>query len=180
MNTKMIPGFEDYTITKEGQVFHNNGRKRLKTQLSVKDIPFVSLRKNNKYHVFSIAKLVAMTYIGTEGRKSSDVVCYKDGNNHNFHVDNLYWSSRSEAYKQLYNRSNAASKKRLYKLRKKICKQVVSMHKTETGFVEVKKYDSIANAANDVGVSSASLIRCLKNQRYMSAGYYWKYVNEEE
>ena len=178
MNKKEIEGFEGYYITPEGQISRNN--KVLKVQLNKKNIPFVALRKDSKYYIFTVAKLVALTFLDNETRTPSDVVAYRDGNNHNFDVSNLFWSSRSEAYSKLYNKTSRYSQLRLYNLRKKLCKPVVSMKMVDNSFTEIRHYSSIIEAATDVGVASASLMRCLKNQRNMSAGYYWKYLDRED
>jgi|GEM_PF-4251286 len=183
MNKKQILDFEEYFITPEGHVTHND--QPLKIQITKRGMPFVRLRKDNKYYTFAIAKLVAMTFL-PEGRKSpSDIVCYLDGNNHNFNVTNLKWASRSEAYSKMYDKDSRYSEKRLKHLRKSICRPVAKLSKDDRGdlFI-VNEYSSVKDAADSVGVAPASLIRCLKNQNYMSAGYYWKYlpreVNHEE
>lgn len=177
MNKKQIEGFDGYFVTPEGLVLHYD--KPLKIQYSKVNVPFVRLRKEGKYYTFTIAKLVALTFIG-KPTNSSDIVCYIDGNNHNFNKVNLYWASRSEAYSKMYDKNNRYSEYRLSKLRKKICKPVISMRKEDIGFIEVKSYSSIADAARDIGVASASLMRCLKNQKYMCMGLYWKYANKED
>lgn len=177
MNKKEIEGFEGYYITPEGLVLHND--KPLKIQFSNANVPFVRLRKDGEYFTFTIAKLVALTYIGKPDNPS-DIVSYLDGNNHNFNKDNLYWASRSEAYSKMYDKNNRYSEYRLAKLKRKICKPIMSMRNSSEGFVEVKRYESIADAARDVNVASASLIRCLKNQRYMCMGLYWKYLEKED
>jgi len=178
MNRKEIKGFPDYTITEEGWVLHHN--KPMKIQVNKNNTPFIRLRKYGEYHTFTIAKLVALTYLTDTRKTPSDVVCYKDGNNHNFNRSNLYWSSRSEAYSKLYEKGNRYSENRLINLRKTLCKPVVALNKEKDGFSIVKQYTSITEAANAVGVAPASLTRCLKNKRYMSAGFHWAYVPKED
>lgn len=178
MNRKNIPGFEEYSITEEGLILHGN--KPLKIQMSKTGIPFVRLRKDNNYFTFSIAKLVLLTYIPDLRNSPSDIPYYKDGNNHNFSLSNLTWASRSESYSKLYDKTNRYSENRLLKLRKKICKPVVAIKKIDGQLVEDLRFESITEAAKHVHVAPASLIRCLKNQRYMCMGYHWKYVNKED
>lgn len=172
MNKKLIPGFDDYYATPEGIITHEN--KIMTIQMTKKGMPFTALRKNGQYRIYSIAKLVAMTFLSETHKTPSDVVCYKDGNNHNFHVDNLYWSSRSEAYSKMYSKDSRYSQDRLYKLKKALCKPVLAITKDEDGNETVaKKYESISEASKDVGVSPASISRCLKSPTFMSAGFYW-------
>lgn len=178
MNKRKIKGFENYEITPEGAIF--NKGKPLKLQMSEKAAPFVRLRKDGEYHSISVAKLVALTYI-PEGRKyDSDIVCYKDGNNFNFSLTNIYWSSRSEAYTNFYKLQTRDSKRRLSALKSKISKPVLELKRENEGFTVIRKYDSIAAAAKEKGVSSASISRCLKNQMHMSAGSHWMYAEKKE
>lgn len=177
MNKRMIEGFENYFITPEGLVL--NGDKPIKIQMSNHNVPFIRLRKDGEYFSFSISKLVALAYIGKPAHPS-DVVGYVDGNNHNYHKDNLYWTSRSEAYSKMYREKSRYSEMRLQKLRRTICKPVISCRRTSQGLVELKTYDSITDAAKDVGVAPASIIRCLKNQNNSCMGLAWRYLNKED
>lgn len=177
MKKVAIKGFENYSITIDGMVLNEN--KPLKIQMTKQGTPFVRLRKDKEYFTFSIAKLVGLTYLG-EPLYPSDIIGYKDGNNHNFHKDNLYWTSRSDAYSKMYDKSNRYSEERIRKLRKTICKPVMSCKKTSQGLIEVKNYESITEAAKDMKVSSASIIRCLKNQNNTCMGLTWLYINKEE
>lgn len=177
MNKISIEGFENYFITPEGSVF--NGDRPLKVMFSSYNTPIVRLFKEGKYYMFSVAKLVALAFLG-KPENPSDVVGYRDGNNHNFHKDNIFWTSRSEAYSKFYREKNRYSEARLEKLRKKICKPVVSCKRTPHGLVQVKAYDSIADAARDMNVGSASIMRCLKNQNNSCMGLAWRYVSKED
>lgn len=174
---KEIKGFSGYYITEEGLVL--NGSRPLKAQVSSKGVPFVKLKRDDEYFSITIAKLVLLTFIG-EPNAPSDIPSYKDGNNHNYHVSNLEWSSRSKAYSMLYDKTNRYSEKRLEKLRQSICKPVACFERTGNTITLVKTYSSITEAAKDVGVKPASIIRCLKNLNHSCVGYAWQYITKED
>ena len=173
---KEIEGFNGYFITEDGLIF--NGAKRLKTQMTTKGVPFVKLKKDDAYHSITIAKLVLLNFVG-EPESPSDIPLYKDGNNHNYHVSNLEWASRSKAYAALYKKSNRYSEKRLERLRKSICKPVASFRRTNNGLILIKTYSSITEAAKDVEVAPASIVRCLKNKQHSCMGYAWQYIMKD-
>jgi hypothetical protein len=177
MNKKEIEGFDNYSITPEGLVL--NGDRPLKVMFGNHNTPIVRLFKDGEYFTFGVAKLVALTYLG-KPENPSDVVGFLDGNNHNYHVDNLYWTSRSEAYSKFYREKNRYSEARLEKLRKKLCKPVMSCKRTLQGLVQLKVYESISDAARDKGVAPASILRCLKDEKASCMGLAWRYINKEE
>lgn len=176
MEKRQIKGFENYSVTKEGAVF--SGAARLKAQHNKNGSPFVKLRKDGKYHAFVIAKLVALMFIG-EPENDNLVVCYKDGNNHNYYVDNLYWGTKSDLAKGLFKNRNTYSEARLQNLKKAVSRPVASYKAIYGDLAKIKEYESITDAAADVGVTPGSISRCLKDTKAMSSGYYWRYLEKE-
>lgn len=177
MNKKEIEGFDNYFVTPEGLIL--NGDRPLKIQINKSGTPFVRLRRKGEYFAFTIAKLVALTFLKDEIKSPSDVICYKDGNNHNYDINNLYWSTRSEAYTKLYKENSRYSAMRLENLRKKLCKPIAAYKETSEGIIHVKTYNSITEAANEIGVASASIIRCLKDNDKHCMGLLWRYMDKE-
>lgn len=178
MNAKNIPGYTTYKITEEGFVTKND--KPIKISTYNHGTPTVRLREDGITKTFLVAKLVALTFLEDVRTAESDVVSYKDGNNHNFHLNNLFWTSRGKAYSKLYDKESRYSEKRVQKLRDSICKPVASKKEANGELITIKEFASIKEAANFVGVSSGSIIRCLKEPRSMCAGYYWRYLEKEE
>lgn len=176
MDEKEIPGYERYTITQEG--FVTNEGRPVKIKYMNNSTPYVSLFKDGKYRNFAVAKLVATCFLGDTKKYPSDVICYRDGDNHNFHITNIYWSSRSEAYSTMFKSKTAYSENRLKNLRNKLCKKVECMIRTHEGYILDKKYDSIKDASEDKNVSSASISSALRNTNRMCAGRYWRYTEE--
>lgn len=178
MNAKVIPGYDEYLISPEGNITKNGRLVKISTYNH--ETPTVRLRENGIGKTFLVAKLVALTFLKDTRKSDSDVVAYKDGNNHNFHVDNVYWTTRSDAYSKLYDKENRYSEMRVQKLRDKICKPVAALKALNGELVPLHKFKSIRDAATFVGVSSGSIIRCLKNPNSICAGYRWRYLDKEE
>lgn len=178
MNAKNIPGYVSYKITPEGLVTKND--KPVKISTYNHGTPTVRLTEDGVTKAFLVAKLVALTFLEDTRKSESDVVAYKDGNNHNFNVNNLYWTTRSSAYSKLYDKESRYSEKRVQKLRETICRPVSSNKILNDEMVTIQKFNSIKEASDFIGVSSGSIIRCLKNPRSVCAGYYWRYLEREE
>lgn len=172
-NSKLIPGSDDYYINELGQITHNE--LPITVLFSDKNIPYVRIKYNGTYTSKSVANLVLSTFVPDSKKSPSDIPAYKDGNNHNFALDNLYWAPRSIAYKALYKDKNVYSAKRLSNLRRRVCKSIVSY---DTNGEVVKVYDSIVDAAKDVGVSAASIARCLRDVNGKCMGYTWTYFRK--
>lgn len=169
----LIPGSDDYYINELGQVTHKN--LPVTILFSDKNIPYVRIKYKGAYTSKSIANLVLTTFAPESKKASSDIPAYKDGNNHNFALENLYWAPRSIAYKTLYKNGSTYSQLRLYNLRRSVCRPIKAID--ENGSV-VKTYDSIIEAARDMEVSTASISRCLKNPKAKSMGYTWSYIRK--
>lgn len=172
-NNVLIPGSDDYYINEMGQVTYRN--LPVTVLFSDKGVPYVRIKSKGLYTSKSVANLVLSTFAPNDKKSSSDIPAYRDGNNHNFSLENLYWAPRSVAYKELYKGKTPYSETRLHNLRHKICKPVASFD--EHGNI-VKTYNSIVDAANDMQVSSASIARCLRNGQAKCMGYTWMYVRQ--
>lgn len=178
MNGKSIPGYLAYKITPEGIITKND--RPIKISTYNHETPTVRLRQDGISKTFLVAKLVALTFLEDTRKSDSDVVAYRDGNNHNFSLSNVYWTTRADAYSKLYDKESRYSEIRVQKLRDKICKPVVAMKSLNGVLSPIKEFKSIKDASTFAGVSSGSIIRCLKNPGSMSAGYYWRYLEREE
>src|SRR5690554_4502138 len=90
---KTIKDFDNYIITKEGNVFNISTKKKLKPQIR-SGYYKVTLSNKGKIKQLYIHRIVALTYISNPKQKKE--VNHLDGNKLNNSVDNLEWVSRSE------------------------------------------------------------------------------------
>lgn len=179
---KDIPGFPGYKVNQMGQVLHNDksirsivghgGLNRTKNSIRI-------MKADGKFTNLPIAKLVALAFLG-EPNTPSDVVKYKDGNSSNFALSNIEWASRSDLYRELYNPKNRYCEDRLFMLKKKLCKPIQAYKVVNGEMSDMKAYNSIKEASDELNVSAASISRCLRNINAMSCGYYWRYVDKGE
>ena len=91
----VVPQWEEYEITENGEVFSLRRNKWMKIWRGrSKEYPRVTLSVRGKEKSFCIHKLVALSFIpNPDGKKT---VNHKDGDKHNNHVSNLEWATWSE------------------------------------------------------------------------------------
>lgn len=89
-----IPGFNDYLISKNGDVYSTKTNKFLNPSRTKDGYLKVSLRGNGKAYYFRVHKLVAMTYLDNPGNLSE--VNHKDFDRTNNSLDNLEWISHDD------------------------------------------------------------------------------------
>lgn len=176
-----VPNYDGYKVNQLGQVLYKDnvvrsvtsggGRNKNKNSIRIK-------KNDGKYTNLPIAKLVALAFIG-EPNTPSDIIKYKDGNSSNYALPNIDWSSRSEAYRELYNPKNRYCENRMFAFRQKVCKPIESYKIIDNEIKIIKRYSSIREACDDLHISTASICRCLKNVNGMSCGMYWRYINKE-
>lgn len=174
---RTIPEFEEYQINQMGEVIKNGvvvrsvvGHERNKNAIRIR-------RNDGRYTSISIAKLVALTFLGGP-KPPYDAIKYKDGNSTNFALSNIEWATRSEAYREMYNPDNRYRENRLYMLRKKISRPVECYNVVDDEIKIVKQYSSIAEAAADLRVSTGAISRCLRDVNGMCYGMYWRYIDK--
>lgn len=174
---KTIEQYPEYKVDENGHVMKDNELIRV---LRTKYGYMVRLKVKEKYKFVSVGKLVALAFIG-EPETPSDVIAYKDGNNLNPTLENIMWSSRSEAYAKAYRTRPDNSKNRIEALKKVTCKPIMAY---KSGLIDSGSpryvYSSITEASKSMGVSTASISRCLKYPKATCMGYHWKEISKEE
>jgi hypothetical protein len=176
---KEIPGFENYFIDNEGNVFSNKliGKskkrnfKQLKTQM-FNGYSTVSLYKESSQKSYFVHRLVALTFLG-EPSSPDLVVNHKDGNKLNNVLENLEWVTQKENVHHYYSvlspekhkkedESNSIKKEFEHKI---IC--------VETGVI----FDSQVSVAKNYGVSRAAISKAIKNGSKTCGFHFCKYLN---
>lgn len=104
MVVRPIPGFENYSVDKAGNVFSIKRNKFLKPGISGNTHKYFILTKDGKSFKKYAHRLVLETYCGP-CPKGFDC-CHKDGNPLNNNLENLRWDSRSNNIKDTVAHGN--------------------------------------------------------------------------
>jgi len=143
IQTKEIPGYENYIITDVSQVFNVKRKKLIKLQLDKDGYLVVQLWKNSKAKKFKMHRLVAMAFIPNPENKPQ--VNHINGIKYDNSIENLEWVTQSEnmlhAYKIGLQKPNDKQKESASKLHAKL------VLNTENGVY----YKSIKEAAKFYG-----------------------------
>jgi len=99
---KEVEGFENYSVTRLGQVWSNNVKRWLKPGLSGKGYPQVILYKDSKGYAKFVHRLVGFAYVENPDNKPD--INHKDGNRENNHYTNLEWVTKSENTQHAYDK----------------------------------------------------------------------------
>ena len=124
----------------------------------------VMLRKNRKYKVFLVHRLVANAFI--ENAKKLPYINHKDENPSNNCVDNLEWCSAQ--YNVTYG--NCQAKITKYKIR--------SVIQYDKNMNFIKEWDSLKAAADFINVAQQNISACCRNRRKACGGFIWRYKND--
>lgn len=150
-------------------------RERILTQhLNSKGYPRVNLHNYYTQEQLFVHRLVAEAFLPKEDGKF--VIDHIDGNPLNSNVENLRWCTSSENNRFARELGHVkyvpmAMEKR-ERLNKKISKPVIRS--------DGKKYQSIKAAAEDLGVTTTSIIRVVKHRRSNCKGFGFEYLSNNE
>ena len=173
---KIIEKYPEYSVDELGNVKQNHIDIR---STDTKYGRIVRLKIDGKYQPVNVGKLVALAFIG-EPESSSDVIRYKDGNNLNPKLENIEWTTRSKAYANAYKTRPDNSKNRIEALRKVACKPILAYKSRLVDEGPRYVFASITEASRFMGVSPASISRCIKDPKATCMGYNWKQISKEE
>lgn len=151
-----IPGFENYMITPEGDIY------------SLKTHKFLSPKTTNGYKCITLDRttcllhrLVALTYIPTSD--TSLIVNHKDCNKMNNHVDNLEWITQRE-------NCNRHDKDITHP------RKVVQI---DTNGRVLNVYPSVTTAATAMGLSRGAISKACLGKNKTAGGYRFKYEDDK-
>ena len=130
----------------------------------------VSLCKKSQSKNKYIHKLVAETFLNNPNNYK--YVNHKDENKENNYVDNLEWCTAQ--YNITYN--NLHIKNGLKNRNNKYSKKILQLDNNNK---IINVFPSISEASRQLKVSYQAISDCLRGIQQHSAGYKWKYVDEE-
>ena len=150
--------FPNYSISEDGIVMNSKGRI-IKGEISNRGYRRVSLSNNDvKNKKMSVHRLVAETYIPNPHNYPE--VNHKNENKLDNRVSNLEWCSTLDNL----NHSRVIEKASVAKFRKVKC--------VTTG----KIYNSIKEAADELGLYHSNIVACCNGRRATCGGLEWKYI----
>jgi hypothetical protein len=91
---KAIPGFPNYSITEDGNVWSHNYNRWIKGHKNWAGYIRVTLSNNGKAKAYSVHRLVAITYI--ENLYNKEYINHINGIKDDNRVSNLEWSTPTE------------------------------------------------------------------------------------
>lgn len=116
---KLIPGYEDYLVSENGEIFSTKRQKFLKPRKNEYGYLKINLYKNGKYKNFRVHRLVALTFI--QNPNNYPIINHIDGNKLNNNISNLEWCTYSQNNKHAWKlglRENAREISRNYNIKR--------------------------------------------------------------
>ena len=162
MNKISILGLEQYNIMKNGNVI-NLKKNKIVPQRSINGYMVSSLTHLGKSKIFSIHRLVAITYI--KNPKELKIVNHKDGNTMNNDVSNLEWVTQHDNVLHSINKGNNVSHPR----------HVIQI---KDGKI-IRKFNSVTEAANHIGLSRHSISKVCLGINKSAGGFQWLYSEKQ-
>lgn len=161
---KLIPGYEDYYISKYGEVYSKkSGLLKLVRPGHIKKRYLIVNLNNRERKSYRLHRLVAMTWIPNP----SDLpeVNHKDGNTKNNKAKNLEWVTRKENQKH----------------RRSILEQkgfVKSVVQSSLDGSYIQKFESIVAAGKSTGINSRTICAVCNGQGRSAGGFLWCFEND--
>lgn len=91
---KMIPGYSNYLISENGELYSIKSRKYIKPRINENNYLIIDLYKNNIRKTYKLHRLVAQAFL--DNPDNLPQVNHKDGNKLNNNVDNLEFCTASQ------------------------------------------------------------------------------------
>ena len=166
-----VLGYEGlYEVNQFGQIRNKDGqimRQRLK-KAKYTVYKKVSLYKDGKYKHLYVHRIVAQAFIPNP--QGFELINHKDEDGTNNAVDNLEWCDRS------YNATYGTSPKKISKAFKgRESEKRIAVYATNKSGDSAGEWDSITEAAKDVGCSTSEISGALKGKRKTVKGLIWNY-----
>lgn len=175
---KEIPYAPGYEIDTQGVVYFNNKIKK-RISHNGRNSNYVSFNIDGKKIQLNVGRVLADTFLGQE---PDMIPCYRDGDLDNITLENIYWGTRGEFSRNLYqfrkNNGLVNDDKRVKTLMYRNSKPVYRLDKN-TGEV-IQSYSSLKEAAAAMDVSASSIASACNHRSRTCSNYKWCFANEYE
>lgn len=166
---KPVKDYPNYQISNLGRVkslnYKRSGEEKiLKSCTDDNGYYQVSLSRNGKNKTCKIHRLVAEAFIPNPNNLPQ--VNHKDEDKNNNIPNNLEWCTAK------YN-SNYGT--RITRMKDKLKRVILQF--TKDGKL-IKKWDSIIDVQNELGIKQSNICKCLKGKINSIGGYQWKYYDD--
>lgn len=173
---KKIPYAPGYEIDTQGVVYFDNKIKK-RISHNGRNSNYVSFNIDGKRIQLNVGRVLADTFLGQE---PDMIPCYRDGDLDNVTLENIYWGTRGEFSRNLYNfrKTNGLvnDDKRVKTLMYRNSKPVYQLDKY-TGEI-VQSYGSLKEAAAAMDVSASSIASACNHKNRTCSNYKWCFANE--
>ena len=157
-----VKEYSNYEVNQLGEIRHKKRQKILKPRDNNGGYQYVNFKINGKNTNFAVHRIVANAFIPNPNGYTE--VNHKDYNKKNNCVDNLEWVSSSQ------NKQHSYLKQENKKSRGKAVNQY-----TKEG-VFLKTFDSVSDAAKELGCCVAAISNCCLGRTKTSQGFRWSFV----
>ena len=160
---KKIINYQDYLISKNGQVYSTKTNKIREVEINDNGYCRIKLMDGTKQgKKFYIHRLVAEAYIPNPNNYNQ--VNHKNLDKHDNNVDNLEWCS--ESMNMQHNANNKPENS----------KRVIQLDLLDETKI-IGTYNSIKEASDKTNINNTSIIHCCSGKYKKAGNYKWKYAN---
>lgn len=154
----LIGNNPNFYVSNLGRFKKNNGHI---PKIPNNDIEYVYISINKISYV--IHRIILSTFSPHENSDNL-YVNHKDGNKKNNKLENLEWSTNSENVQHAYDTGL-----------NKNCKKIIQY---DLNMKEIKRFNSINQAARELNIHNTTIIRCCLNQITNPRKFFFKYEDE--
>lgn len=161
-NTGKVKSLERKVPSKTRNTFQTIKEKIRKTNTTTAGYEYVVLSKGSIHKTLLIHRLIAEHFL--DNPNNLECVNHKDENKANNNVNNLEWCNYK--YNNTYKNINLRRNKN--NIIRKIIQYDLDMN-------ELKRWNSIKEAANEYNAKSSNIVKCCKGERNHCCGFKWRY-----
>lgn len=164
INAKSVSGFENYTVTTDGQVYSLRKKGYLIQRVTEDGYMSVCLKTPTRKENFVVHRLVADIYLPKDSDRP--IVNHKDSNRRNNHVSNLEYVTLRENSIHSSKTGNNAKLKKPVKMIDPVKKIIIAT------------FASVAEASITTKINVMSISCCCNKKYRLAGGYLWQFEDE--